>query len=73
MSLCGSLAAHEMQRDHSGRQHHHCRITKHRTEPLPVCEQPQRRTQMELGSISFTVLCADANLDAAIPKIVGAA
>ena len=32
-----------------------------------------RRTQMELGSIAFTVLCADANLDAAIPKIVGAA
>jgi len=32
-----------------------------------------RRTQMELGSIAFTVLCADANLHAAIPKIVGAA
>lgn len=32
-----------------------------------------RRTQMELGSIAFTVLCADANLDLAIPKIVGAA
>jgi acyl-CoA reductase-like NAD-dependent aldehyde dehydrogenase len=32
-----------------------------------------RRTQMELGSIAFTVLCADANLDAAIPKIAGAA
>jgi acyl-CoA reductase-like NAD-dependent aldehyde dehydrogenase len=32
-----------------------------------------RRTQMELGSIAFTVLCADANLDVAIPKIVGAA
>jgi acyl-CoA reductase-like NAD-dependent aldehyde dehydrogenase len=32
-----------------------------------------RRTQMELGSIAFTVLCADANLDAALPKIVGAA
>lgn len=32
-----------------------------------------RRTQMELGSIAFTVLCADAHLDAAIPKIVGAA
>ena len=31
-----------------------------------------RRTQMELGSIAFTVLCADANLDTAIPKIVGA-
>jgi succinate-semialdehyde dehydrogenase/glutarate-semialdehyde dehydrogenase len=32
-----------------------------------------RRTQMELGSIAFTMLCADANLDAALPKIVGAA
>jgi len=32
-----------------------------------------RRTQMELGSIAFTVVCADANLDAALPKIVGAA
>jgi len=32
-----------------------------------------RRTQMELGSIAFTVLCADANLDAALPKILGAA
>jgi acyl-CoA reductase-like NAD-dependent aldehyde dehydrogenase len=32
-----------------------------------------RRTQMELGSIAFTVLCADANLDVALPKIVGAA
>lgn len=32
-----------------------------------------RRTQMELGSIAFTVLCADANLEAAIPKIAGAA
>jgi succinate-semialdehyde dehydrogenase/glutarate-semialdehyde dehydrogenase len=31
-----------------------------------------RRTQMELGSIAFTVLCADANLDVALPKIVGA-
>ncbi|SFZ86044.1 succinate-semialdehyde dehydrogenase / glutarate-semialdehyde dehydrogenase [Devosia enhydra] len=31
-----------------------------------------RRTQMELGSISSTVLCADADLDAAIPKIVAA-
>ena len=31
-----------------------------------------RRTQMELGSIAFTVVCADANLDTAIPKIVGA-
>ena len=32
-----------------------------------------RRTQMELGSIAFTVVCADANLDVALPKIVGAA
>jgi acyl-CoA reductase-like NAD-dependent aldehyde dehydrogenase len=32
-----------------------------------------RRTQMELGSIAFTVLCGDANLDVAMPKIVGAA
>lgn len=32
-----------------------------------------RRTQMELGSIAFTVVCADADLDAALPKIVGAA
>ena len=32
-----------------------------------------RRTQMELGSIAFTVLCADSNLDAALPKVVGAA
>lgn len=31
-----------------------------------------RRTQMELGSIAFTLLCADANLDAAVPKIVAA-
>jgi len=31
-----------------------------------------RRTQMELGSIAFTVLEADADLDRAIPKIVGA-
>ncbi len=31
-----------------------------------------RRTQMELGSIAFTILCADADLDLAIPKIVGA-
>lgn len=31
-----------------------------------------RRTQMELGSISSTVLCADADLDAAIPKVVAA-
>lgn len=32
-----------------------------------------RRTQMELGSIAFTILCDDANLDVALPKIVGAA
>lgn len=32
-----------------------------------------RRTQMELGSIAFTVLCADANLDVALPKVVAAA
>lgn len=31
-----------------------------------------RRTQMELGSIASTVLCADADLDAAIPKVVAA-
>ncbi len=31
-----------------------------------------RRTQMELGSIAFTVLCDDADLDKALPKIVGA-
>jgi succinate-semialdehyde dehydrogenase/glutarate-semialdehyde dehydrogenase len=31
-----------------------------------------RRTQMELGSISSTVLCADADLAAAIPKVVAA-
>lgn len=32
-----------------------------------------RRTQMELGSIAFTVLAADADLDAALPKLVNAA
>ena len=32
-----------------------------------------RRTQMELGSIAFTILCEDADLDAALPKVVGAA
>ncbi len=32
-----------------------------------------KRTQMELGSIAFTILCADADLDAALPKIVNAA
>lgn len=31
-----------------------------------------RRTQMELGAISHCLLCADANLDAALPKVVGA-
>jgi acyl-CoA reductase-like NAD-dependent aldehyde dehydrogenase len=31
-----------------------------------------RRTQMELGSIAFTILCEDAKLDAALPKIVNA-
>lgn len=32
-----------------------------------------RRTQMELGSIAFTILCPDADLDVALPKIVNAA
>ncbi|WP_239143092.1 aldehyde dehydrogenase family protein [Variovorax sp. WS11] len=32
-----------------------------------------RRTQMELGSIAFTILDADANLEVALPKIVGSA
>src|SRR5690606_22052845 len=32
-----------------------------------------RRTQMELGSIAFTVLAADADLDTALPKLVNAA
>ncbi|MBR8257588.1 aldehyde dehydrogenase family protein [Burkholderia ambifaria] len=31
-----------------------------------------RRTQMELGSIAFTIVADDANLDAALPKIVNA-
>lgn len=31
-----------------------------------------RRTQMELGSISHCILCADADLDVALPKIVNA-
>lgn len=31
-----------------------------------------RRTQMELGSISFTILCDDADLDKALPKIANA-
>ncbi|MFT3663422.1 aldehyde dehydrogenase family protein [Piscinibacter sp.] len=32
-----------------------------------------RRTQMELGSIAFTILCDDANLDVALPKVTAAA
>ena len=32
-----------------------------------------RRTQMELGSIAFTILSESANLDVALPKVVGAA
>ncbi len=31
-----------------------------------------RRTQMELGSIASTILCADADMDRAIPKIANA-
>lgn len=31
-----------------------------------------RRTQMELGSIAFTILADDANLDTALPKVVNA-
>ncbi|WP_114964300.1 aldehyde dehydrogenase family protein [Alkalilacustris brevis] len=31
-----------------------------------------RRTQMELGSIAFTLLCEDADLDAALPRIIAA-
>jgi acyl-CoA reductase-like NAD-dependent aldehyde dehydrogenase len=31
-----------------------------------------RRTQMELGSIACTIVCDDAKLDAALPKIVNA-
>lgn len=31
-----------------------------------------RRTQMELGSIAFTILCDDANLDSALPKVINA-
>jgi acyl-CoA reductase-like NAD-dependent aldehyde dehydrogenase len=31
-----------------------------------------RRTQMELGSIAFTILAEDANLNDALPKVVGA-
>lgn len=32
-----------------------------------------RRTQMELGSIAFTILCADASLEVALPNVVAAA
>ena len=32
-----------------------------------------RRTQLELGSIASTIVCADADLDRAIPKIANAA
>ncbi len=32
-----------------------------------------RRTQMELGSIACTILCDDADLNAALPKVVSAA
>lgn len=32
-----------------------------------------RRTQMELGSIAFTILCDDADLDRALPRVVSAA
>lgn len=31
-----------------------------------------RRTQLELGSIACTIVCADADLDAALPKLVRA-
>ena len=31
-----------------------------------------RRTQMELGSIAFTIVCEDADLDQALPRIVNA-
>jgi acyl-CoA reductase-like NAD-dependent aldehyde dehydrogenase len=31
-----------------------------------------RRTQMELGSIACTIVCADANLDHALPRVVNA-
>ncbi len=31
-----------------------------------------RRTQLELGSIASTIVCADADVDAALPKIVSA-
>lgn len=32
-----------------------------------------RRTQMELGSIASTIICEDADVEAAIPKVVAAA
>lgn len=32
-----------------------------------------RRTQMELGSIACTIVCDDANLDTALPKVINAA
>lgn len=32
-----------------------------------------RRTQMELGNISATIICGDANLDVAVPKCVATA
>lgn len=32
-----------------------------------------RRTQMELGSIAFTLLCDDARLETALPKVINAA
>ncbi|OWT67960.1 MULTISPECIES: aldehyde dehydrogenase family protein [unclassified Achromobacter] len=32
-----------------------------------------RRTQMELGSIAFTILAEDADLDRALPKVINAA
>ncbi|MGK0567370.1 aldehyde dehydrogenase family protein [Bordetella bronchiseptica] len=32
-----------------------------------------RRTQMELGSIASTIVCADADLEAAVPRIANAA
>jgi succinate-semialdehyde dehydrogenase/glutarate-semialdehyde dehydrogenase len=31
-----------------------------------------RRTQMELGSIAHCIICADSNVEAALPKVVGA-
>jgi succinate-semialdehyde dehydrogenase/glutarate-semialdehyde dehydrogenase len=32
-----------------------------------------RRTQMELGSIAYCIICDDADLDSALPKVVNAA